>query len=291
MQDAISACTEAIQLDPNYALAFAERSLEFSNYATFSARGPAVHEANDRALADGRTALSLAPALADAHYAMAVTLRDSLEFGPANEEFRRALEFAPGSARMLVAYSRNAAEMGQAAEAISAGRRAITLDPLNFHVYRGVGLALKNARLYPEAIAAFRTSISLEPGYALNHALLGRTYYTMDNFEVARAECEVASGIVAGQGCLATTYDKLRRHADAEAMLHRIESSSGDEGAYEYACIYAQWGDKVKALRWLETAMRLRDSGLALLKVDSYLDPLRKEPRFQAIERELKFPN
>jgi hypothetical protein len=46
-----------------------------------------------------------------------------------------------------------------------------------------------------------------------------------------------------------------------------------------------------KALRWLETAMRLRDSGLALLKVDSYLDPLRKEPRFQAIERELKFPN
>jgi tetratricopeptide (TPR) repeat protein len=171
MQDAISAYTEAIQLDPNYALAFAERSLEFSNYATFSARGPAVHEANDRALADARTALSLAPALADAHYAMAVTLRDSLEFGPANEEFRRALEFAPGSARMLVAYSRNAAEMGQAAEAISAGRRAITLDPLNFHVYRGVGLALKNARLYPEAIAAFRTSISLEQS-AKSHPVL-----------------------------------------------------------------------------------------------------------------------
>ena len=65
---------------------------------------------------------------------------------------------------------------------------------------------------------------------------------------------------------------------------------SSDEGAYDYACIYAQWGDKAKALPWLETAARLRDSNLAVLKVDPDLDPLRNEPRFQAIERELKFP-
>jgi hypothetical protein len=37
--------------------------------------------------------------------------------------------------------------------------------------------------------------------------------------------------------------------------------------------------------------MRLRDSGLVELKAEPNLDPLRKEPRFQAIERELKFPN
>jgi TolB-like protein/Flp pilus assembly protein TadD len=290
-QGAIAAYTEAIQLDPNYALAFAERSLEFSNYANFSAQGPAVHEAYERALADARTALSLAPALADAHYVMAVALRDLLEFGPANEEYRRALELAPGSARMLVAYSRNAAEMGRTAEVISVGRRAITLDPLNFHVYRGVGIALKDARQYPEAVTAFRTSISLEPGFVRNHALLGRTYYAMGNLEVARAECEVASADEIGQSCLAVTYEKLGRHADAEAMLRRIESSFGDEHAYEYASIYAQWGDKAKALHWLETALRLRDSGLSSLKVDADLDSLRDEPRFQAIERELKFPN
>jgi TolB-like protein/cytochrome c-type biogenesis protein CcmH/NrfG len=288
-QDAISAYTEAIQLDPNYALAFAERSLELSNYANFNA-GPALHEAYERASTDARTALSLAPALADGHYAMAVVLRNSLEFGPSNEEYRRALELAPGTARMLVAYSRNAAEMGQAAEAISAGRKAITLDPLNFHVYRGVGIALLNARQYPEAVTAFRTSISLEPGYVRNHALLGRVYYAMGNVEVARAECEVASADVVGQLCLAMTYEKLGRHADAEAMLHRIEYSYGDDSAYEHACIYAQWGDKAKALHWLETAARLRDSSLAVLKVDANLDPLRSEPRFQAIERELRFP-
>jgi Flp pilus assembly protein TadD len=221
---------------------------------------------------------------------MAVALRDSLEFGAANEEYRRALDLAPGNARMLVAYSRNAAEMGQAAEAISAGRRAITLDPLNFHVYRGVGIALLNARQYPEAVTVFRTSISLEPGYVRTHALLGRVYYAMGNFEVARAECEVASADVVGQLCLAMTYEKLGRHADAEAMLHSLASSSGDGVAYDCADIYAQWGDKAKALHWLEEAVRLRDSSLAVLKVDAYLDPLRDEPRFQAIERQLKFP-
>jgi len=54
--------------------------------------------------------------------------------------------------------------------------------------------------------------------------------------------------------------------------------------------VHAQWGNIGKALEWLETAYRLRDSNLDTLKVDPFIDPLRKEPRFQAIERELKFP-
>jgi hypothetical protein len=60
---------------------------------------------------------------------------------------------------------------------------------------------------------------------------------------------------------------------------------------YDFACIYAQWGDIPQALHRLEIALRQRDPDLAVLKVDPDLDPLRKEPRFQAIERELKFPN
>ena len=64
----------------------------------------------------------------------------------------------------------------------------------------------------------------------------------------------------------------------------------GDADAFAYAEIYAQWGDTHSALQWLEKAVRLRDSGLILLKTDPLLDPLRKEPRFGAIERELKFP-
>ena len=87
------------------------------------------------------------------------------------------------------------------------------------------------------------------------------------------------------------TYDKLGRHADAEAELAKLEATHGDAAAYQYAAIYAQRGNTAKALEWLETAMRVRDAGLVHLKTDPLMDPLRKEPRFQAIERELKFPD
>ena len=86
-------------------------------------------------------------------------------------------------------------------------------------------------------------------------------------------------------------YDKLRQHADAEAELAKMKAALGDAAAYQYATIYAQWGNSLKALEWLETALRLRDPGLIQLKTDPLLDPLRKEPRFKAIERELKFPD
>jgi hypothetical protein len=68
-------------------------------------------------------------------------------------------------------------------------------------------------------------------------------------------------------------------------------ASLGDAAAYQYAEIHAQWGNTAKALEWLQIALRQRDSGLANLKADPLLDPLRKEARFQAIEKALKFPS
>jgi tetratricopeptide (TPR) repeat protein len=91
------------------------------------------------------------------------------------------------------------------------------------------------------------------------------------------------------QQCLAVIYDKLGRHADAEAELAKLKAALGDTAAYQYATIYAQWGNRAKALEWLETALRLRDPGLESEDRPAP-GPLRNEPRFQAIERELKFP-
>jgi len=85
-------------------------------------------------------------------------------------------------------------------------------------------------------------------------------------------------------------YGKLGRNAEAEAALAKYRAMAGEAGAYQYATIYAQWGNRAQALEWLDKAMRLRDSGLVLVKTDPLLDPLRKEPHFQAIEQQLKFP-
>jgi TolB-like protein/tetratricopeptide (TPR) repeat protein len=291
VQAVIGAFTEAIHLDPHFAMAFAERSLELNDYARFNARGPAIGATVDKALGDARMAVRLAPELAGGHWALAVNLKGYGEFAQANQEYERALALAPGNARILGDYSRNAAEMGHAAAAISAARRAVILDPLNFHTHRMAGIVLLVTRQYTDAIAAFRTAISLQPDYVLNYALLGRAQYEHGDFEAARSSCEAALADEMGQGCLAMVYRKLGRQTDAEAMLQRVRESVGDDGAYDFACIYAQWGDIPKALQWLETAMGRRASELSELKTDPGLDPLRMEPRFQAIERELKFPD
>ncbi|MDP9012088.1 MAG: hypothetical protein M3O41_05425 [Pseudomonadota bacterium] len=69
-------------------------------------------------------------------------------------------------------------------------------------------------------------------------------------------------------------YDKLGRHANAEAELAKLKAAQGDTNAYHHATIYAQWGDLPKALEWLETALRLRDAGLVYLKTQSAPEPL-----------------
>jgi TolB-like protein len=288
---ALAAYTDAVQHDPNFATAFAERSVELTNFADFDAHGAEAREAYDRALADARTAVRLAPDLALGHYVLGVARENFLQIPEASEEFERAAELAPGSARIQAAYSRHSAQLRHTAAALNAGRRAIALDPLNFHVHRTVGIALLLSRRYSDALAAFETAISLQPDYLRNHVLLGVARYELGDLQGSRAACEVAAATLGGKVCLAKTYQKLGRRADAEAELQALRASSGDEGAFDYAAIYAQWGDVARALEWLETGWRLRDPSLTELKAEPDLDPLRNEPRFQAIERELKFPD
>jgi tetratricopeptide (TPR) repeat protein len=181
--------------------------------------------------------------------------------------------------------------MGRFDAGLAAGRRAVALDPLGPRSRYVLAQALYLAHRDKEAVAAFGEVISLEPDYKAAYGLRGLAYYGLGDLQGARSSCETKLDNWASQWCLAVTYDKLRRHADAEAALKKLQAAYGDGGAVEYATIYAQWGNTAKALEWLTTAMRLRNSDLVYVKTDPLLDPLRNEPRFQAIERELKFPH
>jgi TolB-like protein/Flp pilus assembly protein TadD len=287
---AITAYTEAIRLDPDYALAFAGRSMAFSSYAGEAATAAAAREALDKAQADARQALSLAPDLAQAHLALAFVSDNTLDFTQANYEYERALALAPGNAEVLRRSGGFAAYMGHFDAGLAAAHRAVVLDPLARESHLVLGRALYAARRYAEAVAAFAEVISLDP-YKITYADRGLAYYGLGDLERARASCETTADYWASKQCLAVIYDKFGRHADAEAELAKLKAALGDTSAYQYATIYAQWGNRAKALEWLETALRLRDPGLELLKTDPLLDPLRKEPRFQTIERGLKFPS
>ena len=287
---AIAAYTEAIRLDPHYVLAFTGRSLALSTYAAEDATGAAIREGFDKARADAREALALAPDLAQAHVALAVVSGVTLDFTQASDEYERALALAPGNAEVLRQSGGFAARMGHFDAGVAAARRAVVLDPLARQSHGGLAQALYAARRYADAVATSAEVISLAPDFKSAYALRGLAYYALGDLKSARASCETKPDYWGNQQCLAVIYDKLGRHADAEAVIAKLKAENGDDTAYQYATIYAQWGNRPKALEWLETALRLRDPGLRDLKTDPLLDPLRQEPRFQAIERELKFP-
>jgi tetratricopeptide (TPR) repeat protein len=144
---------------------------------------------------------------------------------------------------------------------------------------------------HPEAAAAFGELIRLDPENKFAFGSRGLAHYGMGDLQGARSSCEIKLDHWVSQWCLAMTYDKLGRHADAEAELAKMKAANGIAAAYQYATSYAQWGNAPQSLEWLDTAVRLRDPGLPNLKTDPLMDPLRNEPRFQAIERALKFPD
>jgi len=285
---AITEYTRAILLDPNYALAFAGRSRAYTSYAS---SGAVTRAAFDNARADAREAIRLAPGLAEGHMALGFYYEfGALDFAQARAAYDRARALAPGNAKVLRISGSFLASMGQFDEGIAAARRAVELDPLNRSSHDTLGLGLYLARRYGEAIQAYAESITLDRAYQEAYGVRGLAYYGLDELERARSSCEVKPDFWINQQCLAIVYDKLGRHADAAAVLARYRSAEGDSGAYQYATIYAQWGDTAKALEWLDVAVRLRDPGLELLKSDPLMDALRKEPRFQAIQRGLGFP-
>lgn len=290
VQTAIALYTEAIRIDPGYALAYAARSSAERKATDWASTMTAVHAGLLKARADALKATTLAPDLSEGHLALAVCRAMALEFTEADHEYERALTLEPGNARVLRVYASFAVAMGRDDAGLSALRRALALDPLNRQSQMFLGSSLITLRRYAEALEALREAEALEPPQpGMLADTIGITYYLLGDYENARIACEKMSKEYLGPYCLAMTYRKLGRHSDAEAMLAKDRTLEGDTGDVHLSQIYAQWGNTAQSLDSLETAMRLREPDLNQLR-DPLFDPIRKEPRFQAIERALNFP-
>ena len=296
----IALYAEALRYDPDYALAYSGRSIVFEAIGEreFSHEFLSLPEAHARrakflSLAEGDAlrAIALAPILAEGHLALAHVFEEKLDFRRASEEYERALSFGPGNARVLRHYSVFAAKMRHTDKGLAAAHQAVIIDPLNSASHLSLAITAFYARRYEEVPKAKRDQALIDPEY-YQDPLEGWAYYFLGDFEKARAACErVTLPDTGADICLAMVYDKLGRHGDAAAALAKVQKERGEAYSYAYADVYAQWGVAAKALEWLETAVRVGDDDLILIKASPFLDPLRKEPRFQAIERALKFPD
>jgi serine/threonine-protein kinase len=288
----IAAYDEAIHLDPQYAKAYAGKAGALGAFAGSYEPAATARQVVEQARALAEKAVQLAPDLGDTHLALASVYDDGLlEFKRSMSEYDRAQVLAPGNVRVIGAYSIFLARMGHADSAIASAQRAVTLDPVNAYSYDTLGYVLYFSHRYPEAINAFDRALSLNPNIHWTHAMRGLSYLGLGNLQAARQSCTTPPLAWVSQLCIAIVADKLGDKTAAQATLAQMKSQSGDAMAYQYASIYAQKGEIPNALDWLDTAYRLKDPGLAWLKIDFLLDPLRAEPRFVEIERKLSFPD
>ena len=95
-----------------------------------------------------------------------------------------------------------------------------------------------------------RSAVSLDPEQVSAYEFSGLTDYQLGDFEGARTTCGARPNYWGTQWCLALTYQKMGRQADAQTALSKLQAMQGDAAAYQYSTIYAQWGDIPKALEY-----------------------------------------
>jgi serine/threonine protein kinase len=285
---AAAAFTNAVDLDPRFALAYTRQAAALLRVYMVGSDAGARPALRAQARAAAERAVALAPQLGEAHLAVAISHDIGVEDrSEAAREYERALALAPGSAWVQLNYGLFSSTSGRFDAAVTAARRAVTLDPQNVDTRDALAFILTAGRRHSEALVVLQEAKALRPD---SHYI---EFYIVDNLlasgqiEAARQECELPAAPLDADGrhdCLAFAYHALGRYEDAVRELEQFQTQDGDSAAYRYARIYAQWGDKAAAFKWLDTAERLQDPDLSLLKVDWQFDPIRGQPQFKAVE-------
>jgi adenylate cyclase len=294
LRAALAAFDQAIHLDPDYAWAYIGRARALNNISAASiAKVGERASVRDQALKAGEQAVALAPQLGEAHLVVAVTRAYSLDLAGAAPEYERALRLAPGSAFVQISFAWFSTALGHFDSALQAAHRAVALDPQDVRTHTDLGATLLFARRYDEALVAFHDARLLDPGSHWIEFNTVQILLASGQPERARQDCESPSTPLDEDWrhyCLALAYHALGRQTDAERELGLLMALDGDRGAFWYAHVYAQSGNKPAALQWLSRAEQLRDTRLQLLRVFPGFDPIRQEPQFKAIEARLNFP-
>jgi TolB-like protein len=288
VRSAVAAFGEALRLDPDFALAYAARANVRTNLATdWTADANETKLLHAAARADADRAVKLAPMLGAAYEARARHLWGlSLNFAAAEADARRAIELEPGSLNALSTFTRIASSQGRTAEALETAGRAVQLDPLSYRAWRLHGIQLYAARRYEDARTSYKRALALQPANLSTQGWMALSELMSGNPEEAIALCEPDSSWN-GKHCLAIAYYKVGRREEAAQLLRALRKEFGDSLAYQYAQVYAQWGQPQQALEWLVSAVRLKDPGLAELRTDPLLDPIRNTPQFKEAEQRL----
>jgi tetratricopeptide (TPR) repeat protein len=280
---ALAAFDAAIARDGRYGAALAARARTLGVMANIEAN-PARAAARRRdAMATARRAIEIAPTMAEGHAALGFLLLSQLEFEAARGPYQKSFELGLGNAPILASYAEFSAYTGDFGHADAAIERSVKLDPLNPAIFRSAGVVALLARRPEAARTAAQTALSLNPRIRVAHHTLGDVALLAGDYAEARAQFALEPDRLTQLRGLAIADAKLRGPAAGDAQMATLVREFGDGGLYQQVQVLAQWGQIEAALAALDRAVAARDSGLVLALKDPMLDPLREQPRFQAV--------
>ena len=279
---------QAIELDPSYGEAYAGLG-EYYGLAAFTGTVPPregwvkSEELLTKSLAVDNTS-------SRAHTLLGMLkLQFHCDQPAAEKELNRALELNPGDMRALDYHSYYLLEIGRTDEAIAEKRRVLEHDPLALITNADFGLYLVQAGRPDEAIAQLQKTLELDPNYPAAHARLGRVYAAKQQYGSAVMEFQKALSLDKKPVRLADlgkVYARSGKRKEALEMIAQLEEMSKKRyvAPTMTAMVYAQLGERRRAMAWLEKATRDDDPKIT----DPDFEALRSEPRFNVLEARLK---
>ena len=289
---AIESYTQAIELDPRYALAWSELSLAWTALGSDYIVGAApVREAYAKGREAADRALALSPDLAAPHIARGFVLQVvDFDWRGAEAEFRRAMELAPNDSEAKFFSGAQLATFGQIEPAIELTRQALATEPLRADWHKSMSYYLVALNRLDEAEGAIRRAIELQPASEVFHYALTIIEVQRGNAHaaLAAAQQEPPGEWQVSSFALARQIGDDRSAAD-EALRTLIDKYAGVE-AFQIAEVYALRNDANATFEWLDRALSDRDPDIGTLLYDPFILRYKDDPRFAAFCRKVGLP-
>jgi TolB-like protein/DNA-binding winged helix-turn-helix (wHTH) protein/Tfp pilus assembly protein PilF len=292
MRKAIFYYQQAIDTDPNYALAYVGLADAYHELWDTPPR-----EVIPKSRAASEKALQLDQGLAEAHSSLGwVKWIYYWDWAGAEVEFQRALQLNPnysGAHGMRAEYLDS---MGRFAEAAKERAIAKQLSPVEPILYQNSGEHFLYIREFDKAIDQYHEALELDPTFSIAHgglwqayALKGMRKESMEHYE----ESMVLDGDPGLAAKIKTAYAKSGYRSAIRVILEdrRLQRSRGSWLAFvDDAYLYIALGEKDHALTALDQAVQERDANVTALQVDPSFDSIRSDPRFAELVHKVGLP-
>jgi TolB-like protein/Flp pilus assembly protein TadD len=285
---AIDYYDQAIELDPEYALAYAERAEAWTFWGDLTGQRPMAYP---KARTDAEKAVAIAPELAEARAALGwVRCFVDWKFAEGLRELKRAKELSPTNPTANDLLARIIVYMGRFDEAERQARQAVELDPLSTVTHGNLARVLFCAGKLDEADAAARKAAELQPTGAANHRWQVLIAAQRGDGETALREAQLEPDEGYRRFELAVAQYVAGDRQAADAALADLMAKAREGFAYQIAEVYAVRGEKDKAFEWLQISFDDRDAGMLSLVVDPLVRSLRHDPRYKNLVAKVGLP-